>query len=637
MSETEKQNYEARSKETKEEDVQVKIPEFLKQFSCECYSEIEFHPDSKSKCSKCQRQFNFVDVKNLVMAYDWLENANSIPSIFHEIINSETFEDFNQFSNEFILAPIYKKDEESKKEEYDQFKSCLSIIAREISLNQIIDSFFDKVTSFYFSVREYFQKEAISLLYFTKEYFNFGVRTEMTSKSFKPSFSNGDNIYHFPLEESTDEIFEFGKLNSPNDEESTFKVKSHIDEDNFEFDYSDEKAPFSRSILKQDVLNDDDDELFKSKSQNDEESIFKVKSPINEDNFEFDSSEKVPFSTISRGRLKPKDFFTDDKLFGSNEFPTKKSVTHEYCIGKIDKLPQITVNKIRITYPSDELLIKKIFKDGSSFTEENVKIHSHDFDVTSKDSKILEIVSKYMKPNEFDSKHCGDNEKPFELKFSKLKLLENEEIIEFGNDDEFGYLYIFLPSFSGANDLKIVNSNQNIDFDFSLHENDSLDCKWIAFEKNSKLKYNVKSFGNQIALVYMIKVNPNWKKDKKLQYPNEMNYKSPIPSLLNLLEFHHQTFHIFLNDTDYDGRNLNPDDYWIVSKISNCEDWIFEINQVKYDFQQSEMILNDKILDDNQMTNIDFGEYKTHLSVITLKLKTKLTVVYFKDLKFSFQ
>eukprot|EP01080_Neovahlkampfia_damariscottae_P009745 gene9745-2072_t len=741
-------NYEQRAKEIDEEDVKVKIPEFVNYFSCNCYSSEKYNPNSKRKCSTCQRAFNFVDVKILGMAKDWVEKNTSDLSVFIPLLHTTNFDEYLDYGLGFSFGGLSENETNLKKEEYEQLRSSISIINRESKFADDTHDYFKNIDSFHFSVEEYYKNEAKSILYFTTfereiysidheslnfvqdqvngsfedidseicsdksnfsavsdsvSTFNFDDKkiakddTQTFSFSFdkveedqptKKSFGFGEptdqGFYFNSKTEETNETFGFGSTESKG-EPFSFDVNREAPVSNNQFSFeesNDQQKGFDFMDSKQEVYEGDGfGTRFSQKGKSNFSADSDIVSPFNFDDkkiakddtqtfsFSFDKVEEDQPTKKSFGFGEPTDqgFYFNSKTEETNEtfgfgfldskqevyegdgfgtrfsqkgglmfwgessniekieVPTRKQVTHQYCVGKIDKLPQIIVNNSFVTYPGQKLLFDHIFQQKTSFDADEVKILSHDFDITSKDSKIIENISHYMNPD-------SNQKSTFEYKFTKLILLGNESI-KMGNNDVFGYLYVFLPSVDGVKGLNLSNSYLNVDFDFSLHEQDLLNCHWMAFEKNSILKFP-KSSGNQIALVYEIQINPEIEKDTKLQYPNERIFESPILSLLNLLELNQKKYHIFLNDDNYDGRNLNPDDFWILSNLRKCEDWNIEFDKLT---DENQMKLNDKSIEYNHVMNLeDEKERSNHL--ITLKLKTKLTFGnYLTNLNFSFQ
>jgi hypothetical protein len=399
-------------------------------------------------------------------------------------------------------------------------------------------------------------------------------------------------------------LFNFNKYSNTIRDELTEKILSAVNYENIErFNFID--GPISDPNVIFGFPNEEDviDDFVQAEKFQTETVEFSNLGETSQNDFQNDS--------IFESRIFESGIPTNERLhpFGGNfgSKKRKKQLKYDYFVGKAIKLPQVSINNVRLSFPLQDFNLKKLSK--SFYSPEEVKFISNFY---FRDLYIdLDLSFEY-----------------YEIKFSHVEILGTESTFSRQPTDfsrvHMGTLHVFLPSIESKVELDLDFFGNQASFDFSLEEHETLNAKWIAIHDHCKLtRRPITSENHQI--VFIFDIFSKGDESQEYKFFSQLEEKALVPHVFKYMEFHEGNDFCFR----IDNKNLTQLNHRVYSQLSKFDGWKVSINRI---------IDNPNCFGGSTVNQMNL--YTTNhelLYEIYIQMKKKLNIENFFDLNFKFQ
>jgi hypothetical protein len=281
---------------------------------------------------------------------------------------------------------------------------------------------------------------------------------------------------------------------------------------------------------------------------------------------------------------------------------SKMNLKYDYYVGKTIKLPQISIDNVRLSYPLQDFNFKNLSK--SFYSSKEVKFISKiDFGDLHMD---LHLSFEY-----------------YQIEFSHAEIHGKESTFSTPNVPKIhaGYLHIYLPSVDSSIELDLECNGDQSSFNFSLQDHEFIHANWIAFHDHCVLKNKpITPDKKYIVLVFDIFVLTQY----EFILFSQLKKKDLVPHVLTFMEFNDGQDFCF----KIDHHNLTQLNHRIYSQLLKYDGWKVSIDRFTQNINH--------FAPQPKIMNL-YSTNRELLYEMTIKMKKKLTIQHFVDLNFKFK
>lgn len=276
---------------------------------------------------------------------------------------------------------------------------------------------------------------------------------------------------------------------------------------------------------------------------------------------------------------------------------SNSSIGTFYCSRTLNFLPLIKIKDWILSYPVTEFIYKKL----KEFTIHNLSENIEKSIIDPNIKKLLELKNEFVKlPQEFLSSihnfiinalSLGDKKLTFE--FCNVLLFEKGSFYKPHRDvqskDEFGTLFLLLPSFSQGGDLVINHLSQSKSFNFPLNSEEflkKLKINWVAFFKDCEYEFKELTEGYHVALQF----NIFYQNEDTVKTNRENNYLTKLEEIFKSLKGKKIGIileHYYTRDT-LTSKYLKGNDYLLYKTLGKYEKYSLKVKELEKTIEEIE-------------------------------------------------